>query len=657
MAFNDNPIIDDNAHLSEESVNAVKAAFTSKRGFRCRDQYPDNGVDQNVELLNERSEATGKLFGIQIKSTKSIKKIDIEDNQYLVWQFKTSRLGYLTRYAPPGYGLVVIYIEENEKCYFDFVDEITARLNRIHPNDTWENQQTVNIHIPLSNEVTPESIALIYSKLTQRFKRHELFLSQHGKSFDLPFTINKFPQTNKFPLEELELGIIYLIERHEFSKICRLISPYRHFEIGQFKTVCLFGTYAWMEVGHVYEAKSLLMRCKRFEPEFNDFEKEVYVMTKHRLAWLSGDISLQEFGQEMEIELAKFKNPTNIVGIRLNLFFLKVSALDTLDVIDRELGVDLKLFFNEIKKLEISEKGKYILILQLCEIVSGYMNILLTRFILIMNIRKNIGGPIQEEGHELADRINDMGQIVYEHIMSAVEYGSRSEEKLIYATALYRKAKHFLHTQFILALQGDASPWTVELKTDYLRGFAEFVNYYNANLEEEHYYDAYLALHHAVDIILLYRLLYKQELRDKNGEDLIEIAKKMENQFGFKPYKSQIEEGMRVTNHQRDNPSIIKLANATDAQLLMMAKQIQVSQRLQVDKLTNILSELQTYRRFDQVCNNPNIELLTELPITQHLYDRPQKYKLRSIPTGLETPLSKDIEHLMEMFHHLMNIR
>ena len=116
MAFNDNPIIDDNSHRSEESVNAVKSAFTSKRGFRCRDQNPDNGVDQNVELLDDKSQATGKLFGIQIKSAHSVKLAELDGESYVCWQFKTSRLGYLTRYTPPGYGLVVMYDEETEKC-------------------------------------------------------------------------------------------------------------------------------------------------------------------------------------------------------------------------------------------------------------------------------------------------------------------------------------------------------------------------------------------------------------------------------------------------------------------------------------------------------------------------------------------------------------
>ena len=84
MAFEDNPQIDENSERSEESINAIKNILTRKNGFVCREEYPDTGIDLNVELVyqdeNYRSVKSRK-FPIQAKSCKTpniIKKNGIE---------------------------------------------------------------------------------------------------------------------------------------------------------------------------------------------------------------------------------------------------------------------------------------------------------------------------------------------------------------------------------------------------------------------------------------------------------------------------------------------------------------------------------------------------------------------------------------------------
>ena len=658
MAFHDNPIIDDNAHRSEESVNAVKSIFTTKHRFRCRDQYPDNGVDQNVELLDDQSTATGKLFGIQIKSTKSAKIVDVNGQPHLVWQFKTSRLGYLLRYAPPGYGLVVMYVEDTGKSYFDYADDIATRASEIRGNDDWRKQTMVDVHIPINNELTQETVVDIYIKLIRRFQNHDLLLSKHGRSYNIPVSDSLANQTQRFPLEKLEeFGIIYLVNENEFGKICQILAPYQNKEIAQFKRVCLFGTYAWMHIGHVFEAKTLLMRCKRFEPDFDSFEREIYVMTRYRLAWLAGDISIEEFGRQMDAELSTFKNPINIINVRLNLFFLKVSTLGSQEIIEGGLDKEFVQFFEEIEELDINEKGKHMLIMQHCEILSGYINCLVGEFALLINLRRKLGGSPLPEAQNLADRINHLGQVVAEKLVAASEYGEAADEKLIQAIALYEVARHFLQVQFNLAVRGAETPFTLELKADYQVCLGRFIYAYKQYEKEQHIHEAYLALHHAADTILLFRLLYKQELSDEDGEQLLAYAKELEDELGFKPYASQIEEGLRVTTHIREHPEESKLKDVTDEHLEIIARQILAAQQLPLDRLSNILSELKAYRRFDQECQNLDIELLSNAqnvsdPI--YLYMNPPSYKLKSLKTGLETPPSNDIEYLLQMFQYLM---
>jgi hypothetical protein len=51
MSFYDDPVIDDNAKRSQESVHFVKGLFSEKNGFVYREENPDYGVDLDVELM------------------------------------------------------------------------------------------------------------------------------------------------------------------------------------------------------------------------------------------------------------------------------------------------------------------------------------------------------------------------------------------------------------------------------------------------------------------------------------------------------------------------------------------------------------------------------------------------------------------------------
>ena len=97
MAFNDCPMVDKNAELSEISVLNTRKFLSKKNGFISRESTDDVGVDLDVELIVDNSSATNSIFAVQIKSQEESSIVTVRGEKYLSHQFKTSRLGHLCR--------------------------------------------------------------------------------------------------------------------------------------------------------------------------------------------------------------------------------------------------------------------------------------------------------------------------------------------------------------------------------------------------------------------------------------------------------------------------------------------------------------------------------------------------------------------------------
>ena len=160
MAFNDLLIVDDSSKASQESVLATCGFFTMKNGFISRDLKPDYGVDLNIELLINGNNPSGWEFPIQIKSQQNLNQVAHDRKQFISHSMFTSRLGCLCRRGP-AYGLVVLYDDNTEICYYDYVEEIVKRTTTQHNGEDWKAQTSVNINIPTENILTLDEIKKI----------------------------------------------------------------------------------------------------------------------------------------------------------------------------------------------------------------------------------------------------------------------------------------------------------------------------------------------------------------------------------------------------------------------------------------------------------------------------------------------------------------
>ena len=206
MAFDDDPIVDNNAKNSDESVLFIKSIFSKKNGFICRTDQPDFGVDELIELIrwNDTSKnfqkATNKRFVLQLKSLERISENNLvkkSNKDFIKISFKSSRLKYLLQYSP-AYGLVVIYDVSAAKAYFDYAENIYKNLNDFNQGETWKSKEKPTIYIPIENEFDTGSQKNIHDFFTKRHENADRLIFSHGEAYNIPSFIKPNPEEYDF---------------------------------------------------------------------------------------------------------------------------------------------------------------------------------------------------------------------------------------------------------------------------------------------------------------------------------------------------------------------------------------------------------------------------------------------------------------------------
>src|SRR5690606_34168749 len=79
------------------------------------------------------------------------------------------------------------------EVYFDYVEEIINRLNETKKDDSWKEQDTVNILIPLQ-VLSNDTVKEIHAKFTRRFRNHSQLIVKHGRDFNIPVLTSNLEQ-------------------------------------------------------------------------------------------------------------------------------------------------------------------------------------------------------------------------------------------------------------------------------------------------------------------------------------------------------------------------------------------------------------------------------------------------------------------------------
>ena len=134
--------------IQHEIGTVVKLVFQKSLppSWIARPMQPDYGLDYEVEIV-EKEKPTGKVFGVQLKGTRSPKYED----ESLRLSFEVDKLIYYFKDICKPVFIVLADLKNNE-CFWLFAQRyIQQILSKQNPH--WYEQKSVTLHIPKSNQL------------------------------------------------------------------------------------------------------------------------------------------------------------------------------------------------------------------------------------------------------------------------------------------------------------------------------------------------------------------------------------------------------------------------------------------------------------------------------------------------------------------------
>ncbi|MEJ7691573.1 DUF4365 domain-containing protein [Daejeonella sp.] len=668
MGFNDDPIVDDNSKRSEESVNAARNMFTRKNGFILREEYPDYGVDLDIELVFENDRASSKKFAAQIKSTEKIKTRG-EGNDLITLPFKTSRLGYLARRSP-AYGIILIYDETSAKCYFDYVEDIIVRLDDMSSREDWRDQESVNILVP-TTELTKDQLQNIHRKFSTRHENHNLMIKEHGSEFNIPhleLITHRSPGKINFqdPLQVADFLVKYgsfLFNENEYQSLSQMLGVLSRAVVDNSPELVFLSAILFTQMGNVVEADYYLRKARRLENNLSEEQIGIIGFSEIQLDFLKGNIDHKNFLKRLK-ELGTYaKSIENQLTLEINIvFFDLITNLENRDLIHNDLIKQrIGSLLHKIESVQIPEPKKHLLKIYHSEnqhtfAINTYLNYY-TRF----KTKEGLQMPVP-----MAERIF-YAQLTLELTSAAVEtafkayhYANTNDLGLLKAYAAHHLAKYFFTFSSTMQIVKDEDNPAVNDIQKQIDRYENNQNFsliaYNQFLELGMYQNAHEALCTAYEILNLCQRATGKNIGPRPAKNLLQIIAEIEYQHDLQPFESAVD---RIFSDmaRRQLGDKAPLKDATDQEIIYYAERILEGYDLPEDRLPSIIHDMKMHREFEKRCTNPNIQMLQDM---RHMDDQrtfyrvPPNYVLWHKTLDIHTRPSIDIEVLLKEFETIL---
>jgi hypothetical protein len=655
MSFNDDPIVDSKSEKSEESVLAVKSFFSRKNDFLSRDEIPDYGVDLDVELL-ENNGASGKKFCIQIKSSSNLNYL--KKTSTISLEFKTSRLGYLSR-RTPGLGIIVVYDDKTKKTFFEYVETIINNITKISESDKWKNQNNVNIHIPLKNIVNEQNLKGIYERFLNRYKNLESLIYCYGKEFNIPVSVVNDDlnlQDSNVIIDLLNKYGIFLVNSQEFKSIYQLVRTLSFDKLSSSKELIFLAAVTYTEIGNYIEARYFIDKCLIKSNNFNNDELIIIKFSKAKVDFALGDIDNQKL-HDILSELINHQQvgTANYLLLKINLIYTKITSLfQSKSELLPASKLELLQIFEEIQKSSIDVRHKHILLIFHAENFQGYAFKEFIQKIGDFKIKEKIGIKVSDHFKikvikEIFELINIPSKYYYE----AYNYAKNNEDKLLMSYSLMNISGNFyLFNLNAILINNWKIPISIDDKKHYQRNFNNAFLAYNLFIELNLFNDAHRSLTFAYEIKKLFELISNLKLDGVSFNEIKNLLNNIESQTGIKKFESLTE----INYNQKDIKFSFKDINDEDE--LSFAQSLLRASDLPENRLNYILSDIRAHKLFYKKCSNVNIQLLQDVRHLQYketTYASPLKYILLNKKTGFKSLPYYNIEKLLEDYNSFLN--
>lgn len=652
MSFNEKPLVDRSSERSEESVLKTKSWFKRTNGFLSREEFPDYGVDLDVELLIN-SGTSGFKFAIQIKSCKKVTKATKNNNEYISLKFSTSRLGYLMR-RPPGYGIVIIYDTPTEICYFDYVEDIIKRITEQKQSEKWKSQKDVYINIPTTYKISETTIKELFEKMSNRYNSHNLLLNIHGKNFKIPVPIldkNYFVENYDLDFNDNVQIVDYLtkkgwelVNNQKFNELFNLISNLSFLEVNKSTVISFLAAITYSELGRIIDADYFLAKCELKINDYSALEIENIRLIRLRVDFTLGRLSLDEYLTQIRAFQKGDISLVNCLNIEVTKLYVEVIDILKKRAFNKSFEDLLETTFNKIIQLKTSNSKKYQILLAHTDTIFNYVSSRLSKDVAGLRIssRANQDGIVLEFPNDT------FSQIPFDATKNILKYSVEDKDDLLRANALLRKARYFYRSEFKLFLLNRGIP-TLGIKALYEEEY-NGLKVANEIFKGKHLFQSQQAcLSSMYDLILSFELIYKRKLAKDKKEDIIEKLRKIEKESGLAPFESIIKEHYINILHSPNTFEDI-LIQSSDEAIEYMALSRLDNQKLPKERLGNIIEHYKKMRYIYTNRSSEVIEVYFNVGVDEfhsNDYSTPVLFFLRNKINGYKTINSVDVVKLL----------
>jgi hypothetical protein len=667
MAFEDDPIVDDNSKNSEESVHYVKGLFSKKNGFICRTDLPDFGVDELVELVKFNQDthnfdrATNKRFVLQLKSLEKISENNIlreSDKGFIKLSFKTSRLSYLLQYTP-AYGLVIIYDVSSSRAYFDYAENIYKNLNEFHDGERWKRKETPTIYIPLENELNSQSLSIIHHFFTSRHENADCLIFNHGEAYNIPSF--KKPSSQEFDFKNSS-DIIKALKKHGWALVDdndlvfldSMMKQLSHQDILNDSNLCLLKATVSCEIGDHLDADYFLFKYDRLE-NVSDTESPRKIFLRNKINFILGRVDSKLFIVNLQNLKENIHDDYNKILIDINIFFIEFLQKISAGIPNSNRFEDLMILFEKIDSSRIQERKKHYLntyhISNLVIFVTDYIREKFSSFKIKESME--IGVPLTERELEVKDLISKV-TILKNMIFTTWTYGSKIDDNYLIANSMYNLANYeFVFYYNIALLNWDSKTETISDRENYTRFINLAFSSFDLFNKMGKIHNAYLSLILAHELTLLFKILNKETIL--NEPELIEKdINNIQIKMGYRPFKSAVKSSeANLLFNKRQHFNTFQEIDESDIDAL--ADILCKSLSLPEDRKKHIKADILTTKCFYKNRPSADFELFQNLLHTKNastLYKFPVMYAIHCKKCNSVTPFNPDIEVLLSLLNN-----
>lgn len=664
MAFDDDPIVDNNAKNSDESVLFIKSIFSKKNGFICRTDLPDFGVDELIELIrwndvtNDFQNATNKRFVLQLKSLERISEnylVKKSNKFFIALSFKSSRLNYLLQYAP-AYGLVVIYDVSSAKAYFDYAENIYRNLNDFNQGETWKSKEKPTIYIPIENELEAESLKKVHDFFTKRHENADSLIFNHGEAYNIPSFIKPKPEEYDFRnTTDIKKALLKfgwsLVDDNDLTLLDSMIEKLSYQEILNDSTLCLLKATISCEIGDHLDADYFLFKYDRL-PMALDSDLNRKIFLRNKIDFILGRIDAKSFIANLEDLKKSINDDYNKLLIDINIFFMELLQKLSTGNPNSHRFEDLMILFEKIDNSNIEEKKKHYLntyhISNLVIFVTQYIREKFSR----LKIKESMGieVPLSERGIEVEDLINKVDSLK-NLIFTTWKFGSEIKDNYLVANSMYNLANYeFVFYYNIALLNWDKSLEKVGDKENFSKFIDLAFTSFDLFNKMGKIHNAYLSLILAYELTLLYKVLHNVVIKNE-PESIEKIIKDTQEKMGYKPFESSVKSSLKNLIYNEKN-SLEIFQEIDNSNVDSIVEMLCSSLELPTDRIPYIKADIIATKYFYANRASDMLELHQKLDHTKHkstYYKHPIIYSVFCQNCRTHTPWSLDIKPILKL--------